>query len=336
MFGLKTMPLFGGGGRSRWRQVVGELVETQKLAPRDYARALAEGPGPASWAFALFVFFGAAQIVAALVYFFAYNWRDLSDMAKLALPQAAMAIGLVGWLAAPAGSVVSRVSAVLAAVMIGVSMGVVGQVYQLGADPWRLFATWAAFAFLLSILARSDALYAIFAAIAATAWGLFAHEELTPFMTEFRFEIPAVIAGGLTVLLAARELAGGAPRWLRWLFGAAALLTITPAAVAEAVAGGDGWFEDGLVATAALGVIAAFFLAVYSGFTADRPVRAMSLFAVAVWVGALGIRTIWRGGYDEPAGVAFALFITAGWVVGVTAALAVVLRRLAGQPEARA
>ena len=60
---------------------------TAHAATGDYLGALAEGPGPGRWPGALFVFFGAAQLVAGAVMFFAYNWRDLPDLAKIALPQ---------------------------------------------------------------------------------------------------------------------------------------------------------------------------------------------------------------------------------------------------------
>ena len=114
----------------------------------DTARQVTGRPenGPQRWAFALFVAFGAAQLIAGAVFFFAYNWRDLSDPVKVALPQAALVLGFLVWAVLPRASRLGAVAGLLATVMIGVSMGVVGQVYQLGADPGRLFAVWAALA----------------------------------------------------------------------------------------------------------------------------------------------------------------------------------------------
>ncbi|MEZ5894652.1 MAG: DUF2157 domain-containing protein, partial [Parvularculaceae bacterium] len=273
--------------------------------------------GPQSWAFALFLAFGGAQLIAGLVFFFAYNWRDLSDPVKIALPQAAMALGFLGWAILGRELRLGAVFAVLATVMIGVSMGVVGQVYQLGADPWRLFAVWAAFALPLAIIARSDALFAVWFAIATVAYSLYADEHF-PYGARgyYASAILAVYVAAAAIVLFARELvAGGAPRWLRWL--------IVFAALAPAVAGGIGDLTDGRhifgrgfwASLAVLGASAAFY-GFYRFHRVDRPTQAMAMFAPAIWVGALGVRMIFANTDLDSAAAASALFlISALWIV---------------------
>lgn len=285
--------------------------------------------GPARWAFALFVFFGAAQLISAVVMFFAYNWRDLPDMAKIALPQAAMAISFLAWAALPKRSLLGEIAGIAATVMIGVSMAVVGQVYQLGADPWTLFAIWAAFALPLAAIARSDALFAVWFAIASTAYTLWADEVLRPRMGFAGEVIPAsyaVLAFAVLLLrdFGASSAAGPQPRWQRWLFAAAALVPATIAGLNEAMAFKP--FEHGFYGTAALAAVGggAFFL--YGFMRPDRPTRALALFAIAAYVGGLGVRTIWRMQLQSIGEIALGFLLSAVWVVGVTAVLARLLR----------
>jgi uncharacterized membrane protein len=310
------------GGRRDWRAVVQRLLAEGKLAPRDYAKTLHEGGGPADWAFALFLFFGAAQLIAGAIYFFAYNWRDLSDIAKIALPQIGLVLGFLVYLAAPPRSPVATTGAVFATVMIGVSMGVVGQVYQLGADPWTLFALWAAFALPLAFVARSDALVAVWFLIATAAYALYAEEELRPRLSDHAV---AALYGALAfAVLMAREFASTPPRWLRWLLVAFAAGAVTIASVDEAFA--DWFFADGAVATLALLALSALLLAAYRLWRPDRPARTLALFAPAVLVGAVGLRAIWRMKTEGAGAFAFEALLSALWIVFVTALLALALR----------
>ncbi|HPE31004.1 MAG TPA: DUF2157 domain-containing protein [Parvularculaceae bacterium] len=348
MFGL--MKKFGAGaerggsapdGRSGygapWRAIVHALLENGKLAPGDYLRALGLGPGPQRWALALFIFFGAAQIAAGLIFFFAYNWRDLSDMAKIALPQIAMAVGFLGWLFLPARSPASVFSGIVATLMIGVSMGVVGQVYQLGADPWTLFAVWAAFALPLSLLARSDAHFTVFALIATAAYYLYADEVMRPKLIEPDAVIPAIYAGGMIGVLALRDFvaekwAGEAPGWQRWFFAASALFAALTAAMSEIFT--SHLFDKGAIGFVALALSGGVLFFLYSAVRPDRPVRALSLFALAVYIGALGARVIFEAADFKSAFSAAALLIaSAGWIIAVTAGLAFALKKTAGPKE---
>lgn len=315
------------------------MSETARGAFSDFARWLGGGPGgsvknddsggPARWAFALFIFFGAAQLVSAVIMFFAYNWRDLSDMMKIALPQAAMAVAFLAWAALPKRSLLGQISGVAATVMIGVSMAVVGQVYQLGADPWTLFAIWAAFALPLAAIARSDALFAVWFMIASTAYTLWADEVLRPRLGFVGEVIPAsyaVLAFAVLLLrdFVASSAAGPQPRWQRWLFAAAALIPAALAGLNEAMAHKP--FEHGFYGTAALAAVGGGALFLYSFARPDRPTRALALFAIAAYVGGLGVRTVWRMQLQSIGEIALGFLLSAVWVVGVTAVLARLLR----------
>ncbi|NWG72206.1 MAG: DUF2157 domain-containing protein [Parvularculaceae bacterium] len=293
----------------------------------------ARGASPDKWAFALFIFFGAAQLISAAIMFFAYNWRELSDLTKIALPQGAMAISFLAFAALPKRSLLGQVAGVAATVMIGVSMAVLGQVYQLGADPWPLFAIWAAFALPLALIARSDALFGVWFVIASTAFMLWGEEILRP---RFGFGVEVVPASyavlAFAVLLmrdfAASIAAGPQPNWQRWLFLASALVPATFGALDEALA--DKPFESGVYGTLALAVVGGGALLFYGVVRNDRPARALALFAIAVFAGGVGVRTVWRLDLDSIGEIAFGFLLSAVWVVGVTAVLARLLRPRGG------
>lgn len=314
-----------------WRAVVHRLLQTGKLAPGDYLAALGLGPGPKGWAFALFVFFGAAQIAAGFISFFAFNWRELSDIARIVLPQAVMIAAFLGWAALPARSAAGTIAGIIATLSIGVSMGVVGQVYQLGADPWTLFASWAALALPLALIARNDAHLAVWAAIASIAYFLYTEEVLRPVLPFGA--IPAIHAGLMLALLFIRDFAfGGAPAWQRWLFAGAALISALAGAFGDIFK--SRLFEDGAIGTFALLAASGAVFIAYSAPRPDRPARALALFAVAVLIGALGVRVIFEGGDFEGAiEAAMMLILAALWVVGVTAGLALALRKTAGAAQ---
>lgn len=285
---------------------------------------------PLSWMRALFVLFGAAQVVAGIVMFFVYNWRDLPDVAKIALPQAAMALGFLGFAGLPKGSPVGQAAGAAAIVMVGVSMAVVGQVYQLGADPWGLFAIWAAFALPLALLARSDGYFAIFFIIASTAYSLWAEQVAAPNWGLAERAIPAIYAGLAAAVLIARDFAavpfaGPAPRWQRWFFAFCALSAAAFAGLGEAM----DLFKTIYGGAALFGTAGAFYV-LYLRPRPDRPTRLLALFTIALWFGALGLRLIFDLKANSAVGWSAMLLLCALWVVGVTAVLARLLRSEGG------
>lgn len=294
------------------------------------AGAIAAAPGPQGWAFALFLLFGGAQLIAGLVFFFAYNWRELADPVKIALPQIAMATGFLGWAVLGRESRLGALLGVLAMMMIGVSMAVVGQVYQLGADPWRLFAVWAAFAAPIAILARSDAIFAIAFFVATTAYGLYT-DELTAGAPDLRPMILAFYVAAAAACVMARDLvAGGAPAWLRWLLVFATLAPATAGGLGDIVEGPT-LLDSGGAASLALFAAAGGLFAFYRQVRADKPAQAMAMFAIAVYVGALGVKWLIKLANFDSAGLASFIFILCAlWVIAVTGALAWGLKHLKG------
>ncbi len=100
---------------------------------------------------------GAALVLAAIVYFFAFNWARVPGWARFALAEGLFVLAAVWALAARPGA--PRDTSLLAAgTLAGVFWAVFGQYYQTGADAWQLFALWTAFLLPWLALARTAAL----------------------------------------------------------------------------------------------------------------------------------------------------------------------------------
>ena len=276
------------------------------------------------WGPIIATLFGAAQIAAGIIFFFAYNWRELPDATKIFLPQGALIVAFLVYAGLSRDSVTGRVAGVIALMLIDVSMAVVGQVYQLGADPWRLFATWSVFGFLFAAGMRRDAPFAIATVLASIAFRLFAEQEWRPIGAQGGSLIPALHASGLFAVLLLREtFDDAAPGWLRWFFLIIALFMGLLGAIGDIE---DGLFAGGFLSTMVLLIIAALGYSAYRIWRPDLPARALCLFALFAYAGILGVRTIFLADLEAGGDITLALLLSAGWIILVTAMLARLLR----------
>jgi uncharacterized membrane protein len=104
-----------------------------------------------------------------LILWVAANWDALGRWGQFALLQGWVTLGAVlAWriaaLRVPMG--------LICLLGIGALFAYFGQTYQTGADPWQLFALWAALALPLCLGCRSDVLWLPWGVIASTAIGL--------------------------------------------------------------------------------------------------------------------------------------------------------------------
>ena len=117
---------------------------------------------------------GAGALAAGLIGFglilwVAANWDDFGRVMRFGLLQAVLAVSLIAaamlrpW-RAPA--------ALVAFLTLGGLLAFFGQTYQTGADPWQLFALWAALGLPIAWAARSDLAWTPWALVVATGIGL--------------------------------------------------------------------------------------------------------------------------------------------------------------------
>ncbi len=202
----------------------------------------------------------AALAGLGLVFWIASQWDDLGRMGRFAVLQGAL-------LLAAAGAWPQRAARPALALLLLLGTGALfaffGQTYQTGADPWQLFALWAALTLPLALGLRSDLLWAPWALVAVSAVSLWVHAH-----TGHRWRFEAADSGvhftgwalliGLTVWLGppARRLTGAGA----WSLRLAATLTVA----AMTVTGLGGLFASPVgsqygLALLALAVAAALF-----------------------------------------------------------------------------
>jgi uncharacterized membrane protein len=129
-------------------------------------------PAPAQWRTfieRMLVWMGAILVAAAAAYFIAANWHALGRYGKFALVEAALAaaIGVVWWRGLD--DVAGRAALFAGAMVTGVLLALVGQVYQTGADTFELFAVWAVCIVPWAVVGRQPALWMLVVALADIA-----------------------------------------------------------------------------------------------------------------------------------------------------------------------
>ena len=125
-------------------------------------------PPPAEWrAFLdrMLLWLGAAALAAAAVFFVAANWDALGRFAKFALVEAAIVAAVVVTLWRGMDSLAGRAALFAAAMLIGVLLALVGQVYQTGADTYELFAAWALAILAWAVISRQPAVWILWLAL---------------------------------------------------------------------------------------------------------------------------------------------------------------------------
>ena len=133
------------------------LLHVRGLADRDaYSRALEiMRPTPANWQSFLrraLLLIAVVLFVAGVIFFFAFNWKDLPRLARLGLVQALFAMFIAGFFFSR--GVVRGAAATGASLTVGAIFAVFGQIYQTGADSYLLFEMWAICAFFIAVFSR--------------------------------------------------------------------------------------------------------------------------------------------------------------------------------------
>lgn len=149
-------------------------------------------PGPEDWRRfldRLLLFMGVVAIGAGTIFFFAFNWHDLGRFGKFALVEVPTAALLVLVWRIGIDGISGKAALLLASLLVGALLALVGQTYQTGADTYELFAAWAAAILPWVLVARFPALWIAWLALVNLAvalyfvtfgmWGmLFAPEKL--------------------------------------------------------------------------------------------------------------------------------------------------------------
>ncbi|WP_319530900.1 DUF2157 domain-containing protein [uncultured Cohaesibacter sp.] len=249
----------------------------------------------AHWAMILLLAFGTGLILSGIVFFFAFNWASIPDLAKLGMIEAGVIAAAVGSWLMTLDRLIGRLLLLVASMLVGVFLATFGQIYQSGADPWQLFALWALLITPWTILSRLSALWLIWFGLLNTAIYLWWEEtlgltmELEPYLY-FTLACLSTLALALREWLAPSASSGGQgafcwlePLWIRWLLVAASLAGLFPLLIGfvDDIASGDDYRSN----TGPLScIILIGFYITFRYLRRDIPVLAMTLLVICLLV----------------------------------------------------
>lgn len=171
---------------------------------------------------------GILFLLSGIFFFFAYNWADMHDFAKLGVIQAALliAVGLTQWLGL--GRLTGKVALLAAALLVGALLAVFGQVYQTGANSYRLFLNWALLIVPWALISGFAPLWFALLVLANLAYIFFYEQVLTPDVIPIFETLFLINASALLVweVAEARQPTGVLARWFPRLIAVAAFFFI--------------------------------------------------------------------------------------------------------------
>ena len=105
---------------------------------------------------------GAVLLVSALTFFIAYNWTEMSRLAKFALVEACIVLAVFAYWKVGTQQLSAKIALLTASLLLGVLLALYGQTYQTGADPWQLFFNWALLILPWVFIAQFHVLWMVF------------------------------------------------------------------------------------------------------------------------------------------------------------------------------
>lgn len=166
-----------GYGRGEIMAWAGEGHIAEDALPRAL-RIAGALPGPNEWRRfldALALWMGALFLALAVIFFFAYNWKKLGHFARFGIVELLLAGAVVASWRLGIGRMSGKAALLVATLLVGALLAVVGQTYQTGADPWELFATWTIFILPWVAISRFPPLWLLWLTLVNLSASLYYH-----------------------------------------------------------------------------------------------------------------------------------------------------------------
>lgn len=314
-----------------------QWAQQGQLNPDDLQEALrltGITPTRQSWHYfidRLLLWSGASFLCLAVVFFFAFNWQALGRYAKFSLAEGLILLSLALYWKLGHASAGGKAALFSGAGLVGALLALYGQTYQTGADPWQLFATWAALITPWALLGQMPALWALWVLLLNIALFLY----LDTFGSLFRVYFGPEDMGYLFFCLNAGiqlvwETCSYRLRWLatRWPLRLLALASgscITLLALEQV-------FEHHNNHNLALLIFSIWLAGIYGAYRhlkADLFMLAGASLAAIILITAILARALLNNGSD---GGGFLLIALA--VIGMSAGAAAWLKRIAAEQSA--
>ena len=143
-----------------------------------------------------FLLFSIIFLIAGVTSFTAYNWANMSNVEKLAIPSVLIVAGLVAYLFLEK-EIYKNLAIFFSSFMIGTLFAVYGQVYQTGADVWILFRNWAIFLIIPMVATGYYSVMTLFSIVVAIATSfyldLYLSGAIIPFLSSLIFGLILIV-----------------------------------------------------------------------------------------------------------------------------------------------
>lgn len=111
------------------------------------------------------IILGFVSLALGIIFFFAYNWDEMTKMTKFLLVQSLLVISSVLYTQTKKYSHTSTGILLFMALLIGALLALFGQTYQTGKDPWQLFLLWTVFVTPLAVVSKNSVLWILWLAL---------------------------------------------------------------------------------------------------------------------------------------------------------------------------
>ena len=137
-----------------------------------------------------FLLFSVIFLIAGVTSFTAYNWANMSNVEKLAIPSVLIVAGLIAYLFLEK-EIYKNLAIFFSSFMIGTLFAVYGQVYQTGADVWILFRNWAIFLIIPMVATGYYSVMTLFSIVVAL--DLYLSGAIIPFLSSLIFGVILIV-----------------------------------------------------------------------------------------------------------------------------------------------
>lgn len=221
----------------------------------------------------LFLALGFGFLVSGILFFFAYNWADIPKMGKIGIAGLGVAVPAILSLLPKLSELLRKSLLTTSAFLVGPLFGVLGQIYQTGANAYDLFFAWSLFIIVWALVVDFAPLWLLFVGLVNISIALYAEQIAGSWDFSFTFMLLFAVNGvaaALTCLVPHWKLRDSHPDWLTKIFAFAAAGTAT-AACCNAIAEGE----------AVGGLYLVLLLAVY-GLTLRYAIQYQRLFYLVI------------------------------------------------------
>ncbi|MFK8010389.1 MAG: DUF2157 domain-containing protein [Marinicellaceae bacterium] len=109
---------------------------------------------------------GVLSVAFGVIFFFAYNWDNISTTSKFVMIQVLMLVVLFAYTQTERYSTTNTALLFFLALLLGSLFALFGQTYQTGKDPWQLFMIWTLFVTPIAFTSRSSSLWILWLGLA--------------------------------------------------------------------------------------------------------------------------------------------------------------------------